>query len=399
VHNDSRAAESAKAVNALAYTVGNNIAFDGGQYAPMTTSGKELLAHELAHVMQQKQSSLGLSPAMEIPLEKWANEASKKVQQGQSIVNVGGKGSAGASLQRAPKNCERFYGPPNQPDTVSQQIIDRWMGKYAKEGDPGEGCREEPYVAGKTEKVCTYGYGIQIPGCMVLSRATGLPPTAEEISQVRDFEPLEFYCQCAEDEEVRTDCKGGKAEAKLRQRASWAVEEVHKVVPVNLTQSEFDALVDITLHVGHTPENLVEALELYWCTDEGMDRVREVYLNTALTRPESRKIEPGFVSRRRHRVWQRRLTPVHERKDVPVDLWKMSRKGLSEAERLQGDINASEESKRAALDLLWKAVGSIEQRQKSGFRNDEERITVLGLKRQLLQMIGQYMDAMSRGAL
>lgn len=53
IHTDSRAAESARAVNALAYTVGPNIVFDMGQYAPQTSAGRRLLAHELTHVVQQ----------------------------------------------------------------------------------------------------------------------------------------------------------------------------------------------------------------------------------------------------------------------------------------------------------------------------------------------------------
>ena len=53
VHTDGRAAESARAVDALAYTVGNHVAFDSGQYAPGTSAGRGLLAHELAHVAQQ----------------------------------------------------------------------------------------------------------------------------------------------------------------------------------------------------------------------------------------------------------------------------------------------------------------------------------------------------------
>src|SRR5262249_5356151 len=40
-------------VNALAYTVGRDIVFGGGQYAPNTSSGRRLLAHELVHVAQQ----------------------------------------------------------------------------------------------------------------------------------------------------------------------------------------------------------------------------------------------------------------------------------------------------------------------------------------------------------
>lgn len=53
VHTDARAAESARAVNALAYTVGQSIAFGSGQYTPGTAAGRRLLAHELTHVLQQ----------------------------------------------------------------------------------------------------------------------------------------------------------------------------------------------------------------------------------------------------------------------------------------------------------------------------------------------------------
>jgi hypothetical protein len=53
VHSDARAAESARALNALAYTVGHHIVFASGQYAPETMAGRRLLAHELTHVLQQ----------------------------------------------------------------------------------------------------------------------------------------------------------------------------------------------------------------------------------------------------------------------------------------------------------------------------------------------------------
>ena len=53
IHTDARAAESARAVNALAYTVGRDIVFGVGQYAPGTSRGQRLMAHELTHVVQQ----------------------------------------------------------------------------------------------------------------------------------------------------------------------------------------------------------------------------------------------------------------------------------------------------------------------------------------------------------
>ena len=53
VHNDAKAAESARAVSALAYTVGNHIAFDSTRPSSTTLGRHKLLAHELAHVVQQ----------------------------------------------------------------------------------------------------------------------------------------------------------------------------------------------------------------------------------------------------------------------------------------------------------------------------------------------------------
>jgi len=53
VHTDEKAAESARAVQALAYTVGEQVVFDFGQFSPQTAHGRNLLAHELAHVVQQ----------------------------------------------------------------------------------------------------------------------------------------------------------------------------------------------------------------------------------------------------------------------------------------------------------------------------------------------------------
>ncbi len=63
VHTDSQAAESARAVNALAYTVGRDVVFGRGQYASATDEGRRLLAHELAHVVQQTgEASIEASP-------------------------------------------------------------------------------------------------------------------------------------------------------------------------------------------------------------------------------------------------------------------------------------------------------------------------------------------------
>lgn len=53
VHIDEKAAESSRALHARAYTLGRNVVFADGHYAPRTWPGVRLLAHELAHVVQQ----------------------------------------------------------------------------------------------------------------------------------------------------------------------------------------------------------------------------------------------------------------------------------------------------------------------------------------------------------
>ena len=58
VHADPEAAQSSQAVSAHAYTVGHHIVFGNGSYAPNTMVGRRLVAHELAHVVQQSKAGL-----------------------------------------------------------------------------------------------------------------------------------------------------------------------------------------------------------------------------------------------------------------------------------------------------------------------------------------------------
>lgn len=94
VHTDAQAAESTRAVNALAYTVGQDIAFGAGRYAPETTAGKKLLAHELTHTLQQSHAgarSPMLASALQVsqpddPHEREADMIAARI--------VGGSGDA-----------------------------------------------------------------------------------------------------------------------------------------------------------------------------------------------------------------------------------------------------------------------------------------------------------------
>lgn len=69
VHSDARAAETARRLGARAFTVGQDIVFGSGQYAPKTSAGQWLLAHELSHVVQQRNLQYGVKRIMRVPRE------------------------------------------------------------------------------------------------------------------------------------------------------------------------------------------------------------------------------------------------------------------------------------------------------------------------------------------
>ncbi len=82
VHADTKAAESARSVDALAYTIGQDVVFGAGQFAPGTSAGKRLLAHELAHTVQQgSQTNLQNKLAVGEYDDKFEKEADKIASQ------------------------------------------------------------------------------------------------------------------------------------------------------------------------------------------------------------------------------------------------------------------------------------------------------------------------------
>ena len=66
LHSDNSSAEMAAALNADAFTVGRDVYFGAGKLQPRTIESKRLLAHELAHVVQQSRTRLALQPKLKI---------------------------------------------------------------------------------------------------------------------------------------------------------------------------------------------------------------------------------------------------------------------------------------------------------------------------------------------
>lgn len=123
VHADAKAAESARAVNALAYTVGGDIVFGSGQYRPSTPWGQRLLAHEVTHVLQQRDIASGsaLSPSLrmdpaEDASEKEAEAVANRFTSAEGLVVSGiGQREGHISRQFDEEESQRREPARNRP--------------------------------------------------------------------------------------------------------------------------------------------------------------------------------------------------------------------------------------------------------------------------------------------
>jgi hypothetical protein len=137
IHTGVGASQAARSISALAYTVGSNVVFGDGRYDPASHAGQRLLAHELAHVVQQGAGGAGgaavVAPA-EHPAEREADRAADRVLSG-----AGGTPSltplpagAGAVVQRqpAPAPAPPAQAPGTDPssDLLNEQraLLGTW---------------------------------------------------------------------------------------------------------------------------------------------------------------------------------------------------------------------------------------------------------------------------------
>jgi hypothetical protein len=103
VHTDASAAESARAVNAQAYTVGHQVVFGENRYAPATHAGRQLLAHELAHTIQQRDPGVAPPDAdANGEIESAARTAGRTIVHGESLATP--LPTCGVGLSRSPKD-------------------------------------------------------------------------------------------------------------------------------------------------------------------------------------------------------------------------------------------------------------------------------------------------------
>ena len=148
VHADAKGAESASAVNALAYTVGRDLVFGAGLYSPGTAAGRRLLGHELTHVVQQ--TGAPSAPSSIVLGEK--NSASE--HEASRTARALDAPSLSVSVQRrVPITAQRrFRGDDDDP--IHKPIIEDFRRKH---GLPLSGVDEFGNPVGPTAAQIKYG--------------------------------------------------------------------------------------------------------------------------------------------------------------------------------------------------------------------------------------------------
>ncbi|MGW3960751.1 eCIS core domain-containing protein [Amycolatopsis sp. NPDC005003] len=120
VHTDGAAHDSAKSVNAQAYTVGSNIVFQRDKYDPSSDTGKHMLAHELTHVVQQRSGPVdgtdtGGGVKVSDPSDRFEREA---VANADRLMSTPAPAPAGPAVQR----CEDGgHDEPVQRMTIQRE--------------------------------------------------------------------------------------------------------------------------------------------------------------------------------------------------------------------------------------------------------------------------------------
>lgn len=111
VHSNAEAERSARDVNARAYTVGRDIVFGAGQFAPHTLSGRRLIAHELSHVVQQGGMSKQLFRQRDEDDEEQKRHAAEQVPDAGAPLPAGGDSTTGPSSEGPPSAASDTLKP------------------------------------------------------------------------------------------------------------------------------------------------------------------------------------------------------------------------------------------------------------------------------------------------
>jgi hypothetical protein len=122
-HIGDNAAETATAINARAYTYGQDIVFNDGEYSPGSSEGRKTLAHELAHTVQQTGGQSNLSNLSETTAPNDDSEAEAVAESVMNDADVGMETSSGKQVARQPPDAGPGAPPPPPPAAPAKKNV------------------------------------------------------------------------------------------------------------------------------------------------------------------------------------------------------------------------------------------------------------------------------------
>jgi hypothetical protein len=133
VHTDSKAHDSARAVNAHAYTAGSNIVFQRDKYDPSSADGRTMLAHELTHVVQQRNGPVDGTPTgggiqVSDPSDRFEREAVSNAERAMSAPAPVAASPSGPAVQRQEDEEEQ-----PEEEAVQGSFVQRAEGEEEEE--------------------------------------------------------------------------------------------------------------------------------------------------------------------------------------------------------------------------------------------------------------------------
>lgn len=176
IHRDAEAAQSASALHAQAYTVGNDIVFNRDKYAPGTNEGRSLLSHELVHVLQQRSQS---ARALQKLPEKGEPGAAEKDEESDAAaeepVSAGSKEHEEAALTEGEKLAQPMalpdfttFGKPSVHADFAKSVT--FNGKTEATFDGGVGqTKNLKGVPGKDCSGCDAAECVHVTGSLVIT--------------------------------------------------------------------------------------------------------------------------------------------------------------------------------------------------------------------------------------
>jgi len=360
IHTGPRADSAARAVQARAFTLDHDIVFADGQYDPHGTRGRQLLAHELTHVLQQRPAAgggVGSAVALRAPAGSVQRQPS------------GDKGADDAAFWEWWKLVVGFEGS-----------LEAWKKQPANKNDRG----------GQTN------WGVTKQTYMARAKALGLDPTEAGFAAMTPDQAMLF--------------------GRMLWKSSGASRIKNTGVAIVLADwywggidlARFSSLLKDKGRAATFKEGMPDQATLDFMNTLSPSELVELmssakaaqYRKIVEKDPKQKDFLEGWLKRNESRRQQaqpfiagRTAAPAPQ---AGTSLQDRAKRALTQARAALDMGDAGADARTSARSEVWAVVRAIDEQRMKGFGNADEERAVTELKRALLKELGRLMDASTR---